>query len=157
MGTGTTVSTVTAGIALLGRLGELEDVPYLYVVGLLRDLTGPAVKALDVLDRRSAAVLWLTVYDGRGELQLLIRILWTGARRAVRPKQLGLTASPRMISSSVACRIAEASQLPDLLDDHPFDSALLARAGCSSGWAVHAITRPTSSPIATRFASTTAS
>lgn len=46
--TGTTAPTVTAGIALLGRLGGPEDVPHLSALGLFRDLTGIAVKALEV-------------------------------------------------------------------------------------------------------------
>lgn len=44
--TGTTAPTVIAGIALLGRLGGPEDVPYLRVLGLFRDLTGPAVNVI---------------------------------------------------------------------------------------------------------------
>ncbi|MFE9881539.1 hypothetical protein [Streptomyces sp. NPDC005784] len=55
--TGTTAPAVTAGIALLGRLGESEDVPYLTVLGVFRVLTGPAVNALEILDRQSAAVV----------------------------------------------------------------------------------------------------
>ncbi|MER6374998.1 hypothetical protein ABT255_43145 [Streptomyces mirabilis] len=68
MRTGTTAAAGTARIALLDRLGEPEDVPYLSVPGLLRALTGPAVNALDVLDRRSAAAVWLAVYARRDEL-----------------------------------------------------------------------------------------
>ncbi|WP_259371006.1 hypothetical protein [Streptomyces sp. SCUT-3] len=55
--TGTTVPAVAAGIALLARFGEPEDVPCLSVLGLFREFTGQAVDALDVLDRRSAAVV----------------------------------------------------------------------------------------------------
>ncbi|MEV8036886.1 hypothetical protein [Streptomyces sp. NPDC086182] len=127
--TGTTALTVTAGIALLGRLGEPEDVPYLSVVGLFRDLTGPAVNALDLLDRRSAAVLWLAVHAGRDDLQPLVRALWTGNGQAVRPELISLPASCRSVGSAVARRIAEASQLPDLLHHHPSDTGLLSRAG----------------------------
>jgi hypothetical protein len=127
--TGTTAPTVTAGLALLGRLGKPEDVPYLSVLGLFRSLTGPAVNALDVLDRRSAAVVWLAVYARRDELQPFVRALWTGNRQAVYLELVALPASSRFISSAVARRIAEASQLPDLLDHHPSDTDLLARAG----------------------------
>ncbi len=127
--TGTTASTVTAGIALLGRLGKPEDVPYLSVLGLFRDLSGPAVNALDVLDRQSAAVVWLAVCARRDELRPFVRALWTGNRQAVCPELVALPSSPRFISSAVARRIAEASQLPDLLDHHPSDTDLLARAG----------------------------
>ncbi|WP_431961144.1 hypothetical protein [Actinacidiphila sp. bgisy160] len=127
--TGTTASAVTVGIALLGRLGEPEDVPYLSVLGLFRDLTGAAVNALDNLDRQSAAVVWLVVYARRDELQSLVHALWTADRQAVRPELVALPDSPRLVSSAVARRIAEASHLPDLLDHHPSDTRLLARAG----------------------------
>ncbi|MFF9819014.1 hypothetical protein [Streptomyces sp. NPDC014006] len=127
--TGTTAATVTTGIALLGRLGEPEDVPHLSVLGLFRDLTGPAVNALDTLDRPSAAVVWLTVYARRDELRPLVHALWAGNRQALRPELVALPVSPRILSSAVARRIAEASQLPDLLDRHPSDTDLLARAG----------------------------
>ncbi|MGX1544713.1 hypothetical protein [Streptomyces adustus] len=127
--TGTTLLTVTAGIALLGRFGESEDVPYLSVLGLLRELTGPAVNVLDILDRRSAAVLWLAVRAGRDELQPLVRALWTGDRQAVRPELIALPDSLPFVGSAAARRIAEASQLSGLLDRHPADTRLLARAG----------------------------
>ncbi|MFJ9817576.1 hypothetical protein ACIRU3_20350 [Streptomyces sp. NPDC101151] len=127
--TGTTAPTVTAGIALLGRLGEPEDVPYLSVLGLFRELAGAAVNALDILDRRSGAIVWLVAYARRVELQPFVRALWTGDRQAVRPELVALPASPRFVSSTVARRIAEASPLPDLLDHHPSDTGLLARAG----------------------------
>ncbi|MFG2432964.1 hypothetical protein [Streptomyces sp. NPDC048590] len=126
--TGTTAAAVTAGIVLLGRGHGPEDVQHLSVVGLFRELTGPAVNALDLLDRRSAAVLWLTVY-APDELWPFVRALWAGDRQAVRPELVALPTSPRFVSGSVARRIAEASQLPDLLDRHPSDTALLARAG----------------------------
>ncbi|MGW2822793.1 hypothetical protein ACWC24_17650 [Streptomyces sp. NPDC001443] len=127
--TGTTVSTVTAGIALLGRVGEPEDVPYLSVLGLSRDLTGSAVKVLDILDRRSAAVLWLAVRAGRDQLRPLVRALWTDDRQAVLPELIALPVSPRFVGSAIARRIAEASRLSGLLDQHPADTRLLARAG----------------------------
>ncbi|MER5688997.1 hypothetical protein [Streptomyces sp. NPDC002205] len=38
-------------------------------------------------------------------------------------------AEPRFLSTTIARRIAEAARLPDLLDQHPSDTALLARAG----------------------------
>ncbi|MEU1466536.1 hypothetical protein ABZ467_39410 [Streptomyces sp. NPDC005727] len=127
--TGTTAPTVTAGIALLGRLGGPEDVPHLSVLGLFRDLTGIAVKALDILDRRSAGVVWLAVYARRDELQPLVHALWTGDRQAMRTELVALPASPRFVSSAVARRISEACLLSDLLDDHPSDTHLVARAG----------------------------
>ncbi|MEU0432010.1 hypothetical protein ABZ153_10295 [Streptomyces sp. NPDC006290] len=136
--TGTTAPAVTAGIALLGRLGESEDVPYLTVLGVFRVLTGPAVNALEILDRQSAAVVWLAVHARCDELQPLVHALWTDNRQAVLPELVALPASPRFVSSAVARRIAEASQLPDLLDHHPsgtdlltYAGRLLVRMGCS--------------------------
>lgn len=127
--TGTTAPAVTAGLALLVRLGEPEDVPYLSVLGLFREFVGPAVDALDIIDRQSAAVVWLAVYARRDELQPLVHALRTGNRQAVRTELVAFPASPRLVSSAVARRIAEASQLHDLLDHHPSDTDLLARAG----------------------------
>nr|WP_237550745.1 hypothetical protein [Streptomyces sp. SID8354] len=127
--TGTTGAAVTAGIALLDRLGEPEDVPYLSVLGLFRDLTRSAVDALDLLDRQSAAVVWLAVYARHDELRPLVNALWTGNQQAVGAELVAFPASARFINSAVARRIAEASQLPDLLDHHYSDTDLLARAG----------------------------
>nr|WP_108221738.1 hypothetical protein [Streptomyces sp. 303MFCol5.2] len=137
--TGSTVPAVTAGLALLTRLGEPEDVPYLSTLGLLRSLTGPAVQALDALDRRSAAVLWLVTSVSRGELRPLVRALGAGDDRAVRSELVAFRAEPRFLGATTARRIAEAARLPDLLAEHPGDPALLARAarllvrmGCAS-------------------------
>ncbi|MEU9268261.1 hypothetical protein AB0E04_22805 [Streptomyces sp. NPDC048251] len=136
---GSTVPAVTAGLALLTRLGEPEDVPYLSTLGLLRSLTGPAVQALDALDRRSAAVLWLVTSVSRGELRPLVRALGAGDDRAVRSELVAFRAEPRFLGATTARRIAEAARLPDLLAEHPADPALLARAarllvrmGCAS-------------------------
>ncbi|MEU6243884.1 hypothetical protein [Streptomyces sp. NPDC047024] len=127
--TGTTALTVTAGIALLRRLGEPEDVPCLSVLGLFRELARPVADALDVLDRQAAAVVRLAGYAHCAELRPLVRALWAGDRQAVRPELVALPASPRFVSGTVARLIAEASRLPGLLDDHPRDTGLLARAG----------------------------
>ncbi|WP_369360826.1 hypothetical protein [Streptomyces sp. cg2] len=127
--TGTTGAAVTAGIALLVRLGEPEDVPYLSALGLFRELTRSAVGALDNLDRQSAAVVWLAVYSRRDELRPLVSALWTGNRQAIRAELVASPASARFIGSAMARRIAEASRLPDLLDHHCSDTDLLARAG----------------------------
>ncbi|MER5688998.1 hypothetical protein [Streptomyces sp. NPDC002205] len=81
--TGTTGPAVTAGLALLIRLGEPEDTPYLSVLGLFREFTLLAVDALDTLDRQRAAAVWLAVYARRDELRPLVRVLWTGDRQAI--------------------------------------------------------------------------
>jgi hypothetical protein len=127
--TGTTVSAVTAGLALLIRLGESEDVPYLSALGLFRELARPAIDALDILDRRSAAVIWLIAHTRHDELRPLVRALWTGDPQAVRTELEAFSATPRFLGTTAARRIAEATRLPDLLDQHPSDRALLARAG----------------------------
>ncbi|MFD5030449.1 hypothetical protein ACFWM0_08505 [Streptomyces sp. NPDC058405] len=127
--TGTTAPAVTAGLALLIRLGEPEDVPYLSVLGLFREFVRPAVDALDTLDRPCAAVVWLATHTRRDELRPLVRALWTGDRQAVRTELVAFPATPRFVSTTVARRIAEAARLPELLGQHPSDTALLARAG----------------------------
>ncbi|WP_328481830.1 hypothetical protein OHS71_26475 [Streptomyces sp. NBC_00377] len=126
--TGSTVPAVTAGLALLTRLGESEDAPYLSTLGLLRSLTGPAVQALDALDRRSAAVLWLVTSISRGELRPLVHALGTRNDRAVRSELVAFRTEPRFLGATTARRIAEAVRLPELLAEHPADADLLARA-----------------------------
>ncbi|MER6047751.1 hypothetical protein ABT168_09840 [Streptomyces sp. NPDC001793] len=127
--TGTTVPAVTVGLALLIRLGEHEDIPYLSTLGLLREFTRPAIDALDSLDHQSAASLWLATYPRRDELRPLIRALRTGDQQAIRTELIAFPTTPRFVSPSAARRIVEATQLPDLLGQHPCDTALFARAG----------------------------
>lgn len=127
--TGTTAPTVTAGLALLIRLGTSEDIPHLSVLGLLRKFTRPAVDALDALDPQSAAVVWLSVSARRDELRPLVRALRKGEQSAIRAELAASPADPRLLSTTVARRIAEAARLPDLLGQHPSDMTLLARVG----------------------------
>ncbi|MBO0918475.1 hypothetical protein [Streptomyces laculatispora] len=56
---GSTSEAVCVGLSLLARLGEPEDVPYLRILGQLRVLVGPAVRALDAIDRPAGALVWL--------------------------------------------------------------------------------------------------
>ncbi|MGP3633592.1 hypothetical protein ACTU45_09515 [Streptomyces sp. 24-1644] len=125
---GTTAPAVTVGLYLLVRLGEPEDIPYLSVLGLFRELTGPAVQALYRLDRRSAAATWLVHGTAYEELLPLVGALWSGEREAIRTQLVGFPTGPRFLSNAPARRIAEAAQLADLLDRYPGDTALTARA-----------------------------
>ncbi|MFI6151149.1 hypothetical protein ACIBCA_00425 [Kitasatospora sp. NPDC051170] len=127
--TGTTVPAVAAGLALLARFGEPEDVPYLSVLGLYRDLNILAVLALDTLDRRRSAVVWLAVNAGRPEQRPLAEALWRDDPHAVPTELLAFPTEHRLLTGDVARRIADASRLADLLDEHPTDTHLLARAG----------------------------
>ncbi|MFD7864432.1 hypothetical protein [Streptomyces sp. NPDC059783] len=126
--TGTTESAVAVGIALLGRFGEPGDVRYLTALGLYREFTDGAVRALDRLDRRRAAAVWLVVRARPAELTPLVHALWTGDPDAVREELGVLSPGPRFLPAEVARRIAEAASLPDLLDRHPDDPVLLSRA-----------------------------
>lgn len=83
--------------------------------------------ALDTLDPRSAALVWLAV-RARPELRPLVHALWTGDEPAVLPALVAFPATPRVLGGAVARRIAEACRLPHLLDQHPGDLRLLARA-----------------------------
>ncbi|MFG2479895.1 hypothetical protein [Streptomyces fagopyri] len=127
--TGTATPEVAAGLALLTRLGELEDVPYLRVLGLVRGFTRPAVDALDTLDRESAAVVWLATTIRRDALRPLISALWRGDDQAIHRELVVFLAEARFLSTTAARRIAEATRLSDLLDGHPRDTALIAGAG----------------------------
>ncbi|MER5639056.1 hypothetical protein ABT095_19075 [Kitasatospora sp. NPDC002227] len=138
--TGRTAPVVATGITLLRRLGEPEDVPYLAVLGQFRALTRLAVHALDTLDRRAAALLWLTVGSHPDGLHPLVQALRADDGSAVRTELLALPSVRRTVFSSTARRIAEASGLADLLDLAPSDTdllalagRLLARMGCSQG------------------------
>lgn len=61
--------------ALLTRLGEPEDVPYLGVLGRLRDLADHAVRALDPIDSPTAALVWLGHHARGPELRGLVDAL----------------------------------------------------------------------------------
>ncbi|WP_326570529.1 hypothetical protein OIE69_04015 [Actinacidiphila glaucinigra] len=125
--TGTTAPAVTAGIALLIRVGESEDVPHLAALGVFRQLTGLAVNALDGLDRRSAAVVHLATFAD-DELRPLVRALRTGDEHAVLAEVTALPNPLHRVGARDARRIAEAAGLPELLERHPRDTALLAQA-----------------------------
>ena len=81
--TGTAALPVCVGLALLARFGEPEDVPYLKVLGQLRDLADLAVLALDGIDRPMAALVWLGHYIEEPEQRPLVDALAAGDEDAV--------------------------------------------------------------------------
>ncbi|WP_051810173.1 hypothetical protein [Streptomyces sp. NRRL S-378] len=70
--TGTHPAAVHAGLGLLIRLGEAEDVPLLRTLGMLEDFADPAVEALDRIDRHAAALVWLTRRGDEPRIRQLI-------------------------------------------------------------------------------------
>ncbi|EFL16835.1 hypothetical protein [Streptomyces sp. C] len=148
--TGTTLTAVGVGVALLTRLGEPEDVPCLKALGLLRGLGRPAAAALDPLDRQAAALLHLTHLGRDGTLTPLINAATATAPatapdsdsdsdsdsddRAARPVRDALVALVTAPDWATAIRwhsrrIAEAARLDALLRAHPDDTALTTAAG----------------------------
>lgn len=125
---GTTVPAVTVGLYLLVRLGEPEDIPYLTTLATIRDLSGPAIEALGRLNRRAEALATLVVTTSDEELLPLVGALWSDDQEAVRARLVSFPAGPRYLSNSSARRIAEAARLAGLLDRHPGDTGLVARA-----------------------------
>lgn len=126
--TGTTVPAVTVGLYLLVRLGEPEDIPCLCALATIRDLSGPAIQALGRLDRRAEALASLVVRTRRQELRPLVEALWSQDQEAVLTQLVAFPAGSRHLGNASARRIAEAARLADLLDRHPDDPALVARA-----------------------------
>ncbi|WP_406094384.1 hypothetical protein [Streptomyces sp. NBC_01013] len=138
--TGHSRQAVCIGLALLARIGEPEDVPDLETLGLLRDLVGPVVHALDTMDKRAAALLFLRNQEEAPELRGLLAALGAGDDRAVRER---LAALPRTMGPEIVRRAAEASWMQQLLRSdvpaaedsgplitpRPGNAALLAQAG----------------------------
>ncbi|MFI8392086.1 hypothetical protein [Streptomyces sp. NPDC085540] len=124
---GTTAAAVGIGIALLIRLGEPEDVPYLKALGTLSGLSSAASAALDPLDRQAAALL---VIRGRHRSELLTPLaaaIASGDAEAVRTALVTLPDEPQALL--FPRRIAEAADLDGLLRSRPVDPELLAVAG----------------------------
>ncbi|MFD4375048.1 hypothetical protein [Streptomyces sp. NPDC058486] len=125
---GTTVPGVAAGLGLLTRLGEPEDVPYLRALGRLADVFPYAIWALDGLDRPAAALLWLTHFPVGDGARRMVEAVAARDHAAVRARLLGLAADDRRMDPEYARRIAEATSLAHLVDRAPEDTALLAQA-----------------------------
>ncbi|GAA4896293.1 hypothetical protein ACFPM3_15885 [Streptomyces coeruleoprunus] len=125
---GSSTAAVTAGLALLARVGERQDVRCLMAIGLLRDLTDLAVHALAPLDLPAAALLWLARHGRPEEVRRLVDALAAVDHAAVRTWLRTAAIRPRgALAPSVARRVAEAVRLDALLRDHPADPLLLAQ------------------------------
>ncbi|MFE5523269.1 hypothetical protein ACFQ9Q_36955 [Streptomyces virginiae] len=125
--TGTDAAAVGVGMALLIRLGEPEDVPWLKALGMLRGLADSAIAALDPLDRQAAALLVIRVRDRSERLTPLTEAITSGDTEAVRSALLSLPDEPQAMW--LARRIAEAADLRGLLRARPQDAELLALTG----------------------------
>ncbi|MER5432853.1 hypothetical protein [Streptomyces sp. NPDC002588] len=126
---GTSTLTVNVGIALLARLGEPEDVPYLKVLGLLRVLARPVVGALTALDRPTAALVWLANHAETRALRHLIDAIATRDDHEARTWLINAPLDSGAVGPSTARRIAEAVQLADILSEEQTDTQVVAQAG----------------------------
>lgn len=127
--TGTSTLTVNVGITLLARLGEPEDVPYLKVLGLLRDLARPVVGALTALDCPTAALVWLANHAENRALRHLIDAIAARDDHEARTWLINAPLDSGAVGPSTARRIAEAVQLADVLSEEQIDNQVVAQAG----------------------------
>ncbi|MFE2171150.1 hypothetical protein ACFXB3_39715 [Streptomyces sp. NPDC059447] len=125
--TGTDVAAVGVGMALLIRLGEPEDVPWLKALGMLHGLADAASAALDPLDRQAAALLVVRSRDRSGELTSLTDAIHSGDAEATRSALVHLPDELRTMW--LGRRLAEAADLYGLLLARPQDAELLALTG----------------------------
>ncbi|MGW0119455.1 hypothetical protein [Streptomyces sp. NPDC003327] len=130
--TGTTVQAVSAGLGLLVRHGEPEDVPYLSALGLLDGLARNVDAALAPLAPAAAALVRLNDRVRGEELRGLVEALYAGDRPAALARLLELPRGHRTVGPQIARGVAEATDLVGLLaGDHDPDGAdprLLATA-----------------------------
>jgi hypothetical protein len=126
---GTSTLTVNVGIALLARLGEPEDVPYLKVLGLLRVLARPVVGALTALDCPTAALVWLATHAESRALRHLIDAIAARDDHEARTWLINAPLDPGTVGPSTARRIAEAVQLAGILREEQIDTQVVAQAG----------------------------
>ncbi|AQT72949.1 hypothetical protein [Streptomyces sp. fd1-xmd] len=130
--TGTHPAAVHAGMGLLIRLGEAEDVPLLRTLGMLEDFADPAVEALDRIDRHAAALVWLTRRSDDPRVRQLIDAVTREDSAAVRDLLLprsGAAADPPPAPWPVpVARLAEVVRLDGLLRTYPQDTALVGLA-----------------------------
>ncbi|MFE2929055.1 hypothetical protein [Streptomyces sp. NPDC059278] len=128
--TGTSPMAVCVGLALLTRLGEPEDVPYLRVLGSLQDLADHAVRALDPIDGPTAALVWLGRHASGPELRGLVDALAAGEESSVPERLEAVLRKVGEVRPETARRVAEAVRLADLLREaRPGETGLVAGAG----------------------------
>ncbi|MFB6816630.1 hypothetical protein ACFCV8_19025 [Streptomyces sp. NPDC056347] len=128
--TGTGLSAVGVGLALLARVGEPEDVPYLKVLGQVRDLHLIAVQALDAVDPATAALVWLAQRAGAPAVRELVDALAAGAEPAVPRLLESVLREADGLGPEPARRVAEAVRLAELLrTDGVGETWLVAGAG----------------------------
>ncbi|MEV7278910.1 hypothetical protein [Streptomyces sp. NPDC093111] len=123
------LTSARLGVLLLQRFGEPADVPCLRVLGLVRGLTRPAVRALRRLDVRAAALLHLTRYAGRPELRALAEAFASGDRRAAATALIDDPLALDTVSPSLARLLAEGADLAGLLRAGRVAPRLLVQAG----------------------------
>ncbi|MET9656864.1 hypothetical protein [Streptomyces sp. NPDC006510] len=129
--TGTSPMAVCVGLALLTRLGEPEDVPYLRILGQLQDLAGHAVQALDAIDGPTAALVWLGHYARAPELRDLVDALAAGEpTMCVRGRLEAVLDKAGAVRPETARRVAEAVRLAEILrEERPHEAGLVAGTG----------------------------
>ncbi|MER8044600.1 hypothetical protein [Streptomyces sp. NPDC094032] len=123
------LASAHVGLALLDRLGEAADVPYLRVLGLVHGLTRPAVRALQPLDPRAAALLHLICHTERPCLRVLADAFASGNRRAATTALIEDPVGIDTVSPAQARLLAEAADLAGLLRGGRIDPRLLVQAG----------------------------
>ncbi|MEU7015762.1 hypothetical protein [Streptomyces sp. NPDC046385] len=123
------LASAHVGIALLARLGEPADVPYLRVLGLVQGLTRVVVRALEPLDARAAALLHLTCHSERPGLRVLADAFASGDPRAAAAALIDDPLGIDTVSPSQARLLADAANLAGLLRGGRTDPRLLVRAG----------------------------
>ncbi|MEU9860781.1 hypothetical protein AB0D99_07895 [Streptomyces sp. NPDC047971] len=121
-------AAMSLGLGLLDRLGEPEDIPYLRTIGLLRDFTGYAVRALEPLDRPAAALVRLAVRVRDRDVRALVDALAAGDGDTARARLVTLPRHPRAVGPETARRIAEAVRLADVLREDRANAGVLAKA-----------------------------
>jgi hypothetical protein len=126
---GTDTLTVNVGIALLSRLGEPEDVPYLKILGLLRGLTRPVVDALTALDCPTAALVWLADRATHPALRHLIDAIASRNDDEACGWLITAPLDSGVVEPSTARRIAEAIRLTDALSEEHIVPQVVAQAG----------------------------